>query len=158
MYADSIGGFCMIRLYHEQSGKLTGEHIREYIYGGKGIVTLLSPTGVHHTYMFARPRNQDVFPDDVVFVYAVHDKQKLFYVGMIESGRFRITRNSRFDWHTDIVKGANYIVRMANDPSMNTPMILYHEGMCACCGRQLTNPKSIESGIGPKCRKIFYAR
>lgn len=148
----------MIRVYPEQSCKLSGPFIRDYIFGGRGIVTLKSPSGVHHSYMFAKPKNEDVFPDDVVFVYAVHERSKLFYVGMIESGRFRLTRNSRFDSHTDIVKGARYIVKMADHPDMETPMALYHEGMCACCGRRLTNPKSLESGIGPKCRKVFYAR
>jgi hypothetical protein len=26
-----------------------------------------------------------------------------------------------------------------------------HEGRCACCGRPLTVPESIERGIGPDC-------
>ena len=148
----------MLKLYPEYSCKLSGDAIREYIYGGKGVVTLKSPTGVHHTYLFSRPRNEDTFPSDVLFVYAVHEGHKLFYVGMVENDRFRLTHNSRFLIHTPIVKGAQYIMRMMRSPKSPTKMTLYHQGMCAVCGRPLTNPKSIESGIGPKCRKRVYAR
>lgn len=144
----------MLKIYHENSCKLSDSScIRNYIYGGKGIVTLLSPSGDHHTYMFKKPLNEDVFPDDVLFVYAVHDKSKLFYIGMIEQGKFRLTKASRFLNDTPIVKGARYIMRMMNEPDLNTPMELYHEGMCSICGRPLTNPKSIKLGIGPKCRR-----
>ena len=30
---------------------------------------------------------------------------------------------------------------------------LHHEGQCACCGRKLTNPVSLTTGIGPVCTK-----
>lgn len=143
----------MLKLYPEYSSKLTGNAIRDYIYGGRGVVTLKSPTGVHHTYMFNKPRNEDIFPSDVLFVYAVHDGHKLFYVGMVEDDYFRLTRHSRFDNHTEIVKGARYIMKMMHYPNMETPMELYHQGICAVCGRPLTNPKSIERGMGPACRK-----
>lgn len=145
----------MLHIYHENSHKFNNcKDIFNYCMGGNGILTLQNPnTLVHHMYMFRKPLNSDVYPEDVRFVYAVHDKQKLFYVGMLERGEFRLTRASRFGDHTDIVRGARYIVRMMTDESCLTKMDLYHEGVCAVCGRALTNPKSIESGIGPKCRK-----
>lgn len=147
----------MIKTYPEYSSKLmTPDAIRNYILGNKGVVTLKSPTGVHHTYLFSKPRNEDQFPEDVRFVYALHDNNKLFYVGKIERNRFSLTKSSRFLWGNDIVKGAIYILRMANSLQLNTKMELYHEGICCRCGRPLTNPKSIETGIGPKCRKLLY--
>lgn len=132
----------------------TSEAIRNYIFGGRGVVTLLSPSGEHHTYAFRKPKRDDEYPEDVLFVYALHDKQKLFYIGMIENGRFRLTKASRFLPDTPIVKGARYIMKMSTF-DMETPMKLYHEGICARCGRPLTNPDSIEIGIGPKCRGMI---
>ena len=149
----------MFTMYHEHSCKLQGaETIRNYIFGGRGVVTLKSPTGVHHSYIFKKPRNEDQFPDDVYFVYALHNGDKLFYVGMIENCRFRLTRSSRFLNDTDIVKGARYIMKMAFIENLNTQMELYHEGVCSVCGRPLTNPKSIETGIGPRCRRRLNGR
>lgn len=145
----------MYRLYPESSRKLVGaEAIRNYIYGGRGVVTLKAPSGKSHTYIFAKPKNEDVFPDDVLFVYALHEGVKQFYVGMVEKGRFRLTRHSRFLHDTEIVKGAYYIMKMATTPELDTPMELYHNGMCCFCGRQLTSEKSIDIGIGPRCKKL----
>lgn len=130
--------------------------VRDYIHGGRGIVTLTAPSGTSHSYKFSKPVNSSEFPDDVIFVYALHES-KLFYIGMMEGDRFRLTHNSRFLEDTDIVKGAKYIVRMSINDSLckTSPMKLYHEGMCAKCGRQLTQEKSINRGFGPKCRKKF---
>lgn len=143
----------MFVAYPESSSRLdTCEKIRDYIFGGRGIVTLKSPTGVHHSYVFQRPKELNQFPDDVLFVYALHEGKQLFYVGMIENGTFRLTHHSRFLPNTPIVRGARYIMRMATEENLNTPMELYHEGVCAVCGRKLTSPRSILSGVGPRCR------
>lgn len=127
------------------------EIILNYILSGRGVVTLESPSGKCHTYAYYKPRNPNDFPDDILFVYAVHGGNKLFYIGMIEGTKFRLTRNSRFLEDTEIVRGARYIMRMATS-SFNTPMKLYHEGVCCRCGRKLIAPDSIKTGIGPKCR------
>lgn len=146
----------MYKLYADSRCQLEGhETIRNYITGGRGVVTLLSPSGKHHTYVFRKPKRDDDFPDDVIFVYALHNNNKLFYIGMIEQGKFRLTRSSRFLPNTAIVKGARYIMRMS-ESDWDTPMKLYHEGMCARCGRPLTNPKSIKLGVGPKCRGLQH--
>ena len=146
----------MIKVYPESSRRLrSSQLIYNYIMGGRGIVKLEAPSGNHHYYMFQKPAETDAFPDDVLFVYAVHDFKKKFYIGMIEDGKFRLTRNSRFLADTDIVKGAHYIMKMARYEALaeSTPMKLYHMGRCARCGRELTTEKSMACGIGPKCRK-----
>lgn len=143
-----------IHMYPESSTKLEGcEAIRNYIYGGRGIVTLKAPSGKQHTYAFWKPTDDKSFPDDIRFVYAIHDGVKKFYIGMIEQGEFRLTNNSRFLPDTEIVKGARYIMRMATVENMVTPMELWHEGMCCFCGRKLTSEKSLSTGIGPKCSR-----
>lgn len=145
----------MLHIYPESSHILSDcNTIYRYCMGEQGVVTLQNPkTLKHHTYLFKKPNDIEAFPDDVRFVYAVHDGQKLYYVGMIEQDSFRLTRASRFGNHTEIVRGARYIMRMMKDPKTLENMDLYHAGVCCMCGRQLTSPKSIESGIGPKCRK-----
>jgi hypothetical protein len=32
---------------------------------------------------------------------------------------------------------------------------LYHENSCLLCGRKLTTPESVETGIGPVCRRVL---
>lgn len=145
----------MLKTYPESAHSLSLSNLCKYIYGGRGVVTLKSPSGTQHSYAFRKPLEGDEFPPDVVFVYAVHDRSKLFYLGMIEDGRFRLTRNSRYGDHTEIIKGARYLMRMINNPDFETPMEVSHEGMCAVCGRQLITEKSRALGIGPRCNKYL---
>lgn len=148
----------MIKMYPHNSTRLTScEDIRNYIYGGRGIVKLESPSGDYHFYMFEKPVETDVFPEDVIFVYAIHEQEKKFYLGMIEDDKFRLTRHSRFLPDTDIVKGAYFIMKMMKSQQLidNTPMRIYHTGICARCGRKLESPDALKYGIGRKCRKIL---
>lgn len=145
-----------MKLHHESSHRFTDSSLlNQYIYGGRAVVTLESPSGQKHTYVYAIPKNSESFPPDVRFVYALHDGVKEFYIGMIEMDKFRLTRNSRFLPDTDIVKGAQYIENLRHAQTFldKSPMKIYHEGICSRCGRKLIDPKSIERGFGPKCRK-----
>lgn len=132
--------------------------LRDYIHGGKGVIMLESPSKASHNYMFSKPANESDFPDDYIFVYAVHDNKR-FYVGLMESDKFRLTKNSRFLEDTDIVKGAKYIVNLMNNENKfnQRKMTLYHCGCCARCGRELTSAESRSRGFGKKCYKKFEA-
>lgn len=50
------------------------------------------------------------------------------------------------------VKGLLYALKFGDRP-LNRPMILYHHGKCAKCGRKLTDAESISRGFGPDCWK-----
>ena len=144
------------KIYPENETRLMhADDILRYISGGRGVVKLEAPSGNCHYYVFRRPVNPSRFPDDVLFVYALHDFEKEFYLGMIERGQFRLTSNSRFLPDTDIVKGAYYIIRMAKSDTFTSrsPMKLYHEGMCSVCGRPLTDHDSLRIGLGRHCKK-----
>lgn len=41
---------------------------------------------------------------------------------------------------------------IANDPLQAAQMHGHQTGNCSCCGRELTNPESVQLGIGPICR------
>lgn len=145
-----------MKLYHESAHQFTDSStLNQYILGGCAVVTLESPNGKKHTYVYKIPHNSTSFPEDIRFVYALHDGMKEFYIGMIELDKFRLTRNSRFLPDTEIVKGALYIENLRHSQIFmsSSPMKIYHEGVCARCGRKLTGAKSIEIGYGRKCRK-----
>lgn len=133
--------------------------LHEYIYGGNAQLTLVGPAGTAHTYLFARPRNADDFPPDIRFVYVIHEDKK-FYLGMIEKDVFRCTSHSRFEESAETVKGARYIVRLANNQLLLnvTPMKLYQSGKCARCGRALDSTEGLKHGFGKKCWNAYQVR
>jgi hypothetical protein len=75
---------------------------------------------------------------------AVYVKKGEDYVGKIMGGMFRPVSD------TPDGTGAA-IARIASDPRGAAVQHGRITGNCACCGRQLTDPKSVELGIGPIC-------
>lgn len=137
--------------------------LRNYCLGGRGITTLENPkSGKHHTYEFRRPNNPEQFAADTLFIYSLVKESTWLYVGMFNhiTNCFRLTRSSKFNSSSEIVKGVKYIVNKISGKSTKLvePMRFYHEGVCAVCGRKLTTPKSIQQGIGPRCKKVLDSR
>lgn len=151
-----------IRMFPEYSRKFTSqEYLYRYLYGGRSIVTLVSPTGNFHTYSYEKPRNAEDFPEDIRFVFAIHTDDAdssvhtKFYLGMIENDKFRVTRNSRFRADAPVVRGAFYIDKLRKSQKFldNSPMSIFHEGVCGLCGSKIWAKKSLECGFGRSCRK-----
>ena len=147
-------------MYVENRAKLTsGPQLAKYVSGGRGIVTLESPSGKHHTYEFRRPNDESAFPNTTFFVYVLVKEHTWMYVGMYNSGtkHFRLTRASTYRHDSEIVKGVKYLTKLARCLGSidDFRMSAYHEGICSVCGRRLTSPKSIQTGMGPHCRRVL---
>lgn len=146
-----------MQTYPECSAQITDSQILyDYMHGGQGVIKLEAPSGKSHLYAIIKPINSSDFPNDTYFIYAIHETKK-FYLGVLEDDSFRLTKNSRFLSNTEIVKGANYLVSMMNNPLLlsASPMKIYHMGMCARCGRKLTSSKTLKIGFGKKCLRIY---
>ena len=129
--------------------------VTNYIYGGKGTCTIESKvTGVRFTYKMKRPKGERK-DNGPVFIYVLtgsdnnHDYTfagTLWHqYGYNHSRKSGMAENApsikAFRW---FIKGINSSLKQAN---------FYHEGTCCRCGRKLTVPESIKSGIGPECAK-----
>lgn len=68
------------------------------------------------------------------------------------------TLNQALDgtWHFEY--SPKLISKLSKETRMNIEQAQYfgkHFSHCACCGRKLSDPKSIAAGIGPDCAKKF---
>jgi hypothetical protein len=85
----------------------------------------------------------------------LHDYQPL---GMLnpETGSVRLTRNTRFtdeSWPVRLVRRVLAALWQDREADIAAAGFgLMHASRCGRCGRQLTTPESIESGLGPVCR------
>ena len=132
------------------------KNLSKYLYAGKGCIELTSPSGKYHDYLFSKPSSR-YFPDDVIFVFAIHNDETVFYIGMIECGIFRLTKNSRFLEDTEIVRGARYIFELSKSEERfrASKMKILHLGVCGRCGRLIQNTSKSYEGFGYKCyRKL----
>lgn len=78
------------------------------------------------------------------------------YIGMVEESRggtFRTTGASRLDADSRPVRAADYLFRALaqGDETAWGRIEVWHEDTCARCGRDLTDPASIATRLGPEC-------
>lgn len=140
------------------SHKLNNENVKKFFFAGKSTVTLRnSKSGNRFTYLIQKGKNKNGQTKEVFFVkvFTGSDNEKSYtFVGTL-FGRYcyRHSRKSILNENVQSVtvfKGfLNFLERNLIPPSVE----VWHEGKCGRCGRKLTVPASILSGIGPECEK-----
>lgn len=113
-----------------------------------GIITMRNPaTGEHRTISIATSRHTG---DRLVQLLTGCDNERDYKsFARIVDGECKVfwaLRDSEF---------YNAIANILNHPERFVGRLEFMlEGKCRKCNRRLTNPESIESGIGPECRKV----
>jgi len=79
---------------------------------------------------------------------AVYVKEDELYLGKIAEGRFFRSRDCNPETEARILAAAA-------DPHAAAVAYGVQTGICACCGRELTNAESVALGIGPICRDKY---
>ena len=79
------------------------------------------------------------------------------YIGVIvrRTGEFKLTKKSRLPMSNPRVAGFAWLMRQARRDSLDRfPHVeVRHHNECGACGRTLTVPESIDTGLGPVCAK-----
>lgn len=131
-------------------GQLASGRRAGYILAGLATFTVQNPqTGVRFTYKVTK--TADDRPFYFVGVLSGPDNNVDYsYLGVVDHGVFRLTAKSRVSVTAPSVQAFEWLSRHWEDPRVE----VWHEGRCGHCGRRLTIPESIESGIGPVCEGL----
>lgn len=127
--------------------------VRNFIFGGNANFTIQSEkTGTHYTYKVKRSKK-----NSSVFFICISDD----YVGYLRFKGEKIYYNQGMNFEVSVrlqkqVKALLWVI--ANSDKLDGNVTVYHCGRCACCGRKLTDPESIERGFGPECFKRLYKK
>ena len=79
------------------------------------------------------------------------------FAGSLFKDTLRIKWGKEVVPHSTITKISEWLIGLVKNPQLVAPNLqMFHEGICCCCGRTLTNPESIVAGIGPECRKHSF--
>lgn len=135
----------------------SAETAKAFVVAGDAVFTFRSRKSDRwYTYKVEAPK--DDARKRFVFVLAHGDRYA--YLGMLRKEPFSenwtgliLTPKSKFTTGATVVKAFNYgwDALRENPPRLAEHLDVFHEGKCGCCGRALTVPGSIESGIGPVC-------
>jgi len=138
------------------------DHIqaKKFMLAGKAKLTVVSlKTADRITYKIKKARDGNVF-----FVSVFSDAQAehgYTYAGMIKGDHLSQTTKSKIPATAKSWIAFNFLWGHLNGHNrdgvakMPPQTEVWHEGCCGRCGRPLTDPVSIQRGIGPECVKIM---
>ena len=119
--------------------------IRDFIYGGKATFTIRSlSSGKHWTFTIKQKKGADCY-----FVALHAGDQDPIYIGYLKHNRLCLSAKSAPGITPRAV--INHLLHYIDRGALHPKFEFFHEGTCGRCGRQLTDPVSIERGLGPTC-------
>ena len=138
--------------------------INAFMHAGKAVFTVVSrKTGTRFTYRVRKADRPDFFFVDLLT--GPENTADYAFIGTIGrrlqgDGCWAFQYSHRADSYSHenapsvvaiswLVERLNYVGRPL-DPAQ---IEFWHAGTCARCGRDLTDPESIETGLGPVCRE-----
>lgn len=127
--------------------------IETFALAGKATLTFKSErTEAHYTFRISASDDRKMH---FVSVLTGTDNENDFtYAGIIGRDKaFRLTAKSKFSDDAVCVRAFRWVwdaVRAGNLPKC---CAINHDGACGRCGRTLTTPQSVETGIGPECAR-----
>lgn len=134
--------------------QLTPENALRYILGGHGKSTLVGKT-TRYTYKFGTPKDKEAKIIFVALLTGNNNESDYQYIGFINKDKDMVAGKKGNPNHPAYKAFSWYLHQLNQHSEKASQATFYHEGVCACCGRTLTVPESIERGIGPECAKRY---
>lgn len=138
----------------------------EFVLAGEATFTVSNQAGIHYTYHVYKAIPNPQYPNNAWFaqlVLAAEDKK--VYLGRLvpptskqPSPNILLTGRSKYRADSRVLKVLDWALTVVWQVHKGIYVLpagysIKHIGKCGRCGRELTNPASIDSGIGPECAR-----
>ena len=136
----------------EHRGKvMTNQQIIKFLKAGRAVFTLESlKTGKHYT--FKAGKNKGV---DCIWISVLTDGDKYVYLGTIfidTQNRMSYSATAKSPKNFTLHRVMEWFITLVEADKSHPDLVFRHSGSCGACGRELTTPESLDSGLGPVCR------
>lgn len=139
--------------------RISADKVKEYFFAGKAFVTLKNSTTQNRfTFKIKAPKVQNVDkPIFFVHVLTGSDNEGSYsFMGTIfDKTNFVHSKKSVLSQDAVSVKVIRGFLAFLHVDKVPKDVEVWHEGKCGRCGRKLTVPESIYTGIGPDCASIM---
>lgn len=137
----------------------------EFLTAGRAVFTADNGKGQHYTFKISQPPEDPLKPLAkrpffVKLLTGPDNGADYTYMGMLvgDAGRktleFVTTPKSNYPLNSVPVRVIQFALRvLQGKQELPDGYHIRHEGKCGMCGRTLTEPESLECGIGPVCRE-----
>lgn len=134
----------------------------KFFFGGNATFTVDNGKGKHYTFKVRRKEANDNFQNEVFFLsvmWGTDNENDYRYMGVLKyDGIVRLTRGSKVSADDNRLKVAQWAIKkVLTGTELPDGYAIMHAGRCCKCGRKLTNPASIENGVGPECAKTHFS-
>lgn len=129
----------------------TPDQVRTFALAGNATLTLVSKeTGNRFTFKIRQ--KDETTPHFVKLLTGSDNESDYQFLGSIFDGhKYRHGKRSRIGEDAPSAKAFAWFWDQVEQGRLSDKLEVWHEGRCGKCGRKLTVPSSIESGIGPIC-------
>jgi hypothetical protein len=136
------------------TGFTTATEALDFIFSGKAVVTLTSTSGTHFTFKIKKGKDETA-PFFVQHLYGPDNSWDgdWAYLGCIFSDSRGVVRAGKKGKPNAPSFGAlSWALKHLAAGSIPAELTIQHNDACGVCGRELTDPISVATGIGPICR------
>lgn len=137
-----------------ERSQLLGDDIKNFVFGGKAIFTVVNTvTNKWFTFKVRQPKgNKEV---SFVSVLTGSDNGTSYsFLGTYfsKSDSYKYSKKSSIGSSAQSAKVISWFFSKFINCEEKYPTIqVFHDGKCGSCGRKLTTPQSVKSGLGPIC-------
>lgn len=131
---------------------------RAFVLAGRALFTVSNEvSGERYTFRIAARESRDNATQSIYFVSLLtgpNNDADYRYLGIVDASTLTVRTTSRSAFNADSkpVKVIAWALRhVAASRALPEGYALRHANRCCRCGRTLTVPESIDSGIGPEC-------
>lgn len=123
----------------------------KFMFAGKSIFTFINTkTGNRFTYKIKSNKESNLF-----FVSVLTNPDNYSYIGTCIEVNYKHGKKSNISPEAQSVKVFQFMLNKLKSNNLPDFLEVWHEGFCGKCGRRLTVPSSILTGIGPECFKTL---
>lgn len=127
-----------------------------YILGGKATITVQNVLTKNRFTFQIKENKKANFP--VFFVKVLNgpdNTSNYLYIGSILNGRYTLTKGSKVSITAQSFRTFEYIYFHLVHGTLPSNIEIFHHGHCSKCGKKLTVPESIKTGMGPVCSSFI---
>ncbi len=133
-----------------ESAPVAPSNLRDFILAGNATFTVRSEkTGNRFTFKVRQPNNS--VPHFVSVLSGTDNENDFTFLGAIFNEKFYQPSAKKVSLSSPSAIAAKWVVSRVIAGQSLAGCEVWHEGKCGRCGRKLTVPESIETGIGPEC-------
>lgn len=134
-----------------KSHKLNHSEALKFMFAGNSTTTFVnSDTENRFTFKIKQRKDSNLF-----FVSVLTGPDVYVYIGTVINGVFKHGFKSKIDKNAQSVRVFNHVLMKLLKGKLSNLVEIWHEGRCGKCGRKLTVPQSISTGLGPECIKTI---